>query len=61
MLAHVIGVPLGLADVAHGRVLVLLLEAIINAVFVVLDALGFLHTIQKGQGGFGTGFGHDRR
>jgi hypothetical protein len=57
MLAHIIGVSLGLADVLHGWILVLFLEAIVDAILVLLDALGGLHAIQEGQGGFRTGLG----
>ena len=57
MLAHVIGVPLGLADVSHRRVLVLFFEAIVDAVLVFLDALGFLHATQQRQCGFRAGLG----
>jgi hypothetical protein len=57
MLAHVIGVPLGLADVSHRRVLVLFFEAIVDAVLVFLDALGFLHAAQQRQCGFRAGLG----
>jgi len=47
VLAHIIGVPLCLADVVHGRVFVLFLEAIVDTLFVFLDALGFLHARQQ--------------
>lgn len=57
MLAHIVGISLGLADVCHGRIIVLFLEAIVNAVLVVLDALGFFHAGQQRQGGFRTGLG----
>jgi hypothetical protein len=46
MLAHIICIPLGLADVCHRRVLVLFLEAIVDTVLILLDALGFLHATQ---------------
>ena len=57
MLAHVVGVPLGLADVGHRGIIVLLLHAIVHAILVLRYAIGFLHAVQQGQGGFRTGLG----
>ena len=57
VLAHVVGVPLRLADVRHRGIIVLLLHAVVDAVLVVLHALGFFHAVQQGQGGFRTGLG----
>ena len=57
MLAHVVSIPLGLADIGHRGIIVLLLHAIVHAVFVLRHALGCLHAGQQRQGGFRTGLG----
>ena len=57
MFAHIVSISLGFADVAHGRIIVLLFETIVDAILVLLDALGFLHAVQKRECGFGAGLG----
>ena len=57
MLAHIISISLGLADIAHGRIVILLFETVVDTVLVLLDALGFLHAGQQRECGFGTGLG----